>query len=46
VPPSETNSPMTMAAAAQGPAMTIIAGWQPSASAWAMLRLTARRRLT
>jgi hypothetical protein len=27
VPPSETNGPMTMAAAAQGAAMTIIAGW-------------------
>jgi len=27
VPPSKTNSPMTIAAAAQGAAMTIIAGW-------------------
>jgi len=27
VPPSETNGPMTIAAAAQGAAMTIIAGW-------------------
>jgi hypothetical protein len=27
VPPSQTNSPMTMAATAQGAAMTIITGW-------------------
>jgi hypothetical protein len=27
VPPSQTNGPMTMTAAAQGAAMTIIAGW-------------------